>query len=157
MTVAAGILARAPGDVESISDSELRKKYSSTPGFLILDPHAGVMAQTSGRSATSASRFRGFVGQAWDKLFTMRQRDYLKEMKGILDELDKLSGKKTVLQAQKARLATRPNPAKARELQKDEEELAKWEAQIQKDEQDIKSRCTLQEEWVKPAEEAAEK
>jgi hypothetical protein len=144
-------------DVESITDADLKKKYGDTPGFVIVDPHAQVMSQATGRSALSASRFRSFVGDAWDKLFTMRQKDYLKEMKGILDELDKLSGKKTVLEAQKARLAARPNPAKAKELQKDAEELAKWEAQIQKDENDIKGRCTLKDEWVKPAEEAEAK
>jgi hypothetical protein len=140
-------------DVETIDDRALRKQYRETPGFLIVDPHAQVMDRIAGKSAVSVSRMKGFVGKSWNKLFTMRQRDYLKGMKKVLDELDKLSGKKTVLNAKKARLASRPNPSKARALQKEEEELAKWEARIQKDEEDIKKKCTLKKEWLEdPAE-----
>ena len=144
-------------DVEGIDDSKLRHEYGETPGFLVVDPHKNELLHIRGRRAVSVSRFKGFVGKCWGKLFEMRQRDFLKGMKKILDRLDKVSGKKTVLQAKKARLEGRPNARKAREIAQEEQELAEEEASIQRDEEEIKKRCKLRDEYLKPADEAGEK
>jgi hypothetical protein len=144
-------------DVESIADGKLRREYRETPGFLVIDPHKEVLAELKGKSAVSVSRFKGFVAQSWSALFEMRQRDFLKGMTKILDELDKISGKKTILQAKKARLAKRPNPGKARALAKEEAELAAAEAAVQQKEEDLKNRCKLKDRYLKPAGEAGEK
>jgi hypothetical protein len=135
-------------DVESIQDSKLRDQYGSTPMFVIVDPKKNEVATLAGKRAVSASRFKGFVAGGWGKLFEMRQRDFVKQMTKILDRLDRVSGKMTVLKAKKARLESRPNAGKARALAKEEAELNEEQAQIEKDELEIKKRCKLKEEFL---------
>jgi hypothetical protein len=134
-------------DVESIKDGKLREEYGQTPLFVVIDPLKVELSRIAGKRAVSVSRFKGFVAKSWASLFEMRQRDFLKQMTKILDRLDRVSGQLTVLRAKKARLARKPNPAKARALAKEEEKLNQEQAQIEADEEEIKKRCVLKKKY----------
>ena len=144
-------------NVESIGDSRIKKKYGDTPGFFFYDPKKELLASIIGGRAVSVSKFKGVVERAWAPLFETRRRDFIKAMKKILDRLDKVSGNKTVLQAQKTRLAQKPNARKARQIRQEEAELAAEEAKIKADEDEIMKRCKLRKKYLEPAEEGGEK
>ena len=140
-------------DVETITESRLKAKYGKTPNFVLITPNAEILAQLKGKSATSRSRFKGFLTGCWGKLFKMPAKRYLKSMTDILNRLDGVSGKRTVLNAKKARLAKRPNASKAAALEKESARLDEVEAKIEADEAEIKKRCVLKEKWI-PGEDA---
>lgn len=138
-------------DVDTIKEAALAKEYGETPGFVVIDPNGEVMATLAGKAAMSRSRFKGFLGHCWDRIFTMSQKEYTKLMGKILDRLDRVSGSLTVLQAKKARLAKRPNPGKARQLEKEEAALKEEEAKIVADEDEIKKACGLRDKYLPSA------
>ena len=139
-------------DIESVSDPKLRREYGTTPCFVSVDPEGAAIGKVAGKDSLSRSRFKGFVNDAWTTLYTMRDKDYLGQMKKILDRLDKVSGKMTVLNAKKTRLAKRPNPSKMRALAREEAELKEEEAKIQQDEEEIKKACTFRDKYLPQAE-----
>jgi hypothetical protein len=141
-------------NIDSVTDADLRGKYGNTPTFVSMDPKGEEIALVSAKSATSRSRFKSFLTKSWTYLFEMSQKDFTKPMGKILDRLDKVSGKKTVLNAKKQRLAKRPNPAKQRALAREEAELNEIETEITRDEEAIKKSCLLKEKFrtVAPAE-----
>ena len=144
-------------DIETVTDRQLTKKYGKTPGFVLLDPQGGVLGQLSGKKASSRGSFKGLLSKSWSRLFTMKQRDYLKQMTKILNRLDSIDGKLTVVKAKEARLAAKPNPAKKRELAKEKAELDAEKTKIEGAESEIKKRCSLKEEYLEPQEDDAEK
>jgi len=144
-------------DIETVTDPKLKKKYGKTPCFVIVAPNAEVMGDISGRKAASRSRFKGFLNKTFSQLFKMAAKAYLKAMTQILNRLDSVSGKRTVLNAKKARLAKKPNPSKARALEKESRKLDEIEAKIEADEEAIKKSCVLREKWLPKSEGDAEK
>ena len=144
-------------NVETITDDGLLKEYGKTPGFVILDPKGGVLGQLTGKKASSRGSFKSLLAKSWGKLFTMKQRDYLKQMTKILNRLDSIDGKLTVIKAKEARLAAKPNAGKSRALAKDKAVLEAEKAKIEGDEAEIKKNCSLKEEYVGSPEGAAEK
>ena len=137
------IFTRIKIDIETVSDPELRRKYGRTPCFVSIDPNGDELEMVKGKSATSRSRFKSFLVKTWTCLYEMKQKAFVKQMTKILDRLDKVSGKKTVLNAKKARLAKRPNAAKQRALAKEEAALTEAETSIQRDEAAVKRSCKL--------------
>ena len=142
-------------NVETISDEGLLKEYGQTPGFMILDPKGGVLGQLTGKKASSRGSFKSLLSKSWGALYTMKQRDYLKQMTKILNRLDSIDGKLTVIKAKEARLAAKPNPGKSKALAKEKAELEAEKTSIETDESTIKKNCALKPEYL--AEGAAEK
>ena len=137
-------------DVETITLESLKKAYRSTPGFVVIDPKGVVLGKITGKKATARSGFKGLLSKTWGQLFTMKQRDYLKLMTKILNRLDSVDGKLTVIKAKEARLATKPNAGKSRVLAKEKAALAVEKEKIEADEAEIKKRCTLKSEYLEP-------
>jgi hypothetical protein len=146
------MFSRVKIDIESVSDRDLKRKYGRTPTFVCLDPNGAELAVVSGKQATSRSRFKGFLEGSWNSLFETDVKKFTKDMREILDRLDKVNGKLTVLNAKKQRLARRPNARKQRELADEEKQLKEEEAVITKDEAEIKKACLLREEFRTPQE-----
>jgi hypothetical protein len=137
-------------DVETISDDRLLKQYGKTPGFVILDPQGGILGQLAGKKASSRGTFKSLLSKSWGKLYTMKQRDYLKQMTKILNRLDSIDGKLTVIKAKEARLQAKPNPGKARALAKDKAVLETEKADIEADEAAVKKNCALKPAYLEP-------
>ncbi len=135
-------------DVETITDPKLRRKYGDTPCFISMDPLGNEIAMVAGKSATSRSRFKTFLGKTWKTLFDTAQKAFVKQMTGILNRLDKVSGKMTVLKAKETRLAKKPNASKARALAKEKAVLTAQETKIKSDEEEIKKSCKLKKEFI---------
>ena len=151
------VFRRIKIDVSSISDAPLRKKYGRTPNFVIIAPNADIVGSIVGKSATSRSRFKGGLSKAWATLFKTTSKAYLKSMTGILNRLDSVSGKKTVLNAKKARLAKKPNAKKLAALEREAAKLDEVEREIEADEEEIKKRCVLKAKWLPAEDGEAEK
>jgi small-conductance mechanosensitive channel len=93
----------------------------------------------------------------WNKSFDTKLRTYAKGMTKILDRLDRLTGKQTILEQQRARLAESPNPRKEASLKKEADELAQEEKQILEDEQELLAKVTLQSEYLPKKDKVAQK
>jgi hypothetical protein len=142
-------------DVDEISDSKLRTQYDNTPSFVVYDPKGETVAKLEGRSATSTSRFSGMVRQAWGKLFTMKQKDFVKSMTKILDRMDRVSSQQQVLTAKKQRAEKKGNRAKLAAIAREEAELNAVLAEVQDDETAILERCQLRAEYREAGDEVA--
>ena len=143
-------------DVESITDARMRREYGSkTPAFRMIDPAGKTVATIAGKSATSLSRFRGMVTSTWRKMFTMDQGAFVKKMTKILDRLDRVTAKRTVLAAKKQRVEQRGQRAKLAAIAKDEEELAALEQEIEKDEKKVIDGCQLKAVFLEKGDELA--
>ena len=134
-------------DVESIDDARLRKEYSRTPAFLIIDPKGETIGKIEGKSATSLSRFNGMVRSAWGRLFTVAQKPYVKDMTKILDRLDRVSSQKIVLAAKKQRAEAKGQRSKMAAIAREEQSLKDAETEIQKDEREILAKCDLRDTY----------
>jgi len=116
---------------------KLQKEYENTPAFFFFDPTGKLVTKTRGKKVDSLSTFTKALSATWDKSFTGRLRAYQKSMTKILDRLDRVEGRKQVLDQGKARLAAKPNPRKQRALDKEESELNDLSAKIEADEQKL--------------------
>jgi hypothetical protein len=139
-------------DVETITLAPLKKAYGHTPTFVVIDPKGAILGKVAGKKASARSGFKGLVSKVWGQLFTMKQRDYQKLMTKILNRLDSVDGKLTVIRAKEARLATKPNAGKTKALAKEKAALAIVKEKIEADEAEIKKRCTLKPEFLDPEE-----
>ena len=117
-----------------IPTEALQKQYASTPAFHFYDPSGKLISKTQGKKVSSLSTFSKAMNAAWSKSFTSKLRDYQKKMTKILDRLDRVDGRKQVLEQSKARLLAKPNPRKQRALDKEEAELQKLASKIAEDE-----------------------
>jgi len=151
------VFRRVKIDIESVTEKKILSKYGKTPCFVIITPTAEVLGILKGKSAGSRSRFKGFLSKSFSQLFKTPVKAYLKAMTGILNRLDSVSGKRTVLNAKKARLAKKPNAAKARSLERETKKLDEVEAKIEADEEEIKKACVLKKKWLPESEKAGEK
>ena len=142
-------------DVETINDARLRKQYSNTPAFHVIDPKGQTLARLQGKQATSLSRFSSMVGTAWKKMFATDQRNFVKSMTKILTRLDRVTAEKTVLAAKRQRLEEKGSRAKLASLARDEAELAEVEAEIEKDEKQIIQKCALRPSYMAEKDEVA--
>lgn len=146
-------------NVQDMPEGELKKKYMKQIGFHFFDPAADVFGRPLvGKRASSLSGFSGAVDRVWAKSFTMRLKQYQKEMKNILDELDKIDSKKQVLDRKRQKLEGKPNPSLARAIEKDEAVLAKRMEEVEETESGINERCALKADFLPEGEgESAQK
>ena len=115
----------------------LQEEYKNTPAFFFFDPAGNLVTKTQGKKVDSLSSFTKALKTTWGKSFTSALRSYQKSMTKILDRLDRVEGRKQVLDQSKARLAAKPNPRKQRALDQEEADLDKQMAAIVKDEQKL--------------------
>lgn len=145
-------------DVDAISSQKIREEYAKrAPSFHFFDPKGEFLTKVEGKKATSLSSFSRLMDKTWNKSYNTKLRTYAKGMTKILDRLDRLTGKKTILTQQLARLAQKPNPRKAAALKKTETALAKEEAKILEDEQTILAKVALRPQYLPKKDKVAQK
>jgi len=146
-------------NVLDLPEGDLKKKYLRQIGFHFFDPAAEPIGRPLIRGrATSLSSFSGTVDRIWAKSYTMRLREFQKEMKNVLDELDKIDSKKQVLDRKRERLEERPNPRLARAIEKEKAELDERMNEVEEMEAEINAECVLREEFLPEGEdESAQK
>ena len=144
-------------DVHGIPDGDLKEKYLKQVGFHFFDPKAEAVGRPLvGKRQTSLSAFNSALERAWSKVFTMTIKEYQKRMKKVLDGFDKVDVKKQAVDRDRADLADKPNPVKARQLDKKQAELDEAKKAVEEEEKGIIDECTLREEYLPEPEKSAE-
>jgi hypothetical protein len=120
----------------ALQDRILKEAGRYTPRLVLLDRDFNVekVLQRSGISGGKLIRaMKGVARKEYVNRFDTMVRDYIK----LLNELDRLEGKKAKIADDRARLADKPNASKARRVDRDEkeykaemEEWAKKEAEL---------------------------
>lgn len=122
----------------ALQDRILKEAGRFTPRLVLLDRDYKVdkVLQRSGISGGKLIRaMKGVVRKEYENRFDTMVRDYIK----LLNELDRLEGRKAKIADDRQRLAAKPNASKARRVDRDEkeykaemEEWAKKEAELLK-------------------------
>lgn len=141
-------------DVRGMPEGELKEQYLKRDlGFHFFDPAgAPALRPLTGRRADSLSTFSSYVEKVWDVSYAVRLKDYQKDMKNVLDELDRLDVAQQDVDRKSKRLEERPNPRLQRELDKAKEELAEGKKKVEEMEKEVMAQCTLKEEFLPKAE-----
>lgn len=121
------------GDAQQ--DRILRETGDATPRIVFVQRDWSVSSVQEGKQISAGRLLKAMKASARDEYennFEAMIRDYIK----LLNELDRLEGKRTQLADSRARLADKPNAAKAKKLEREEkefeEELAAWTQAEQK-------------------------
>jgi vacuolar-type H+-ATPase subunit I/STV1 len=140
-------------DVQSLPDGDLKTRYLKRElGFHFFDPSGQpALRPLVGRRADSLSSFSSYVEKVWRKSYTMKLKDFQKQMKNVLDEMDRLDQQQQDIDRKAKRLEDRPNPRLQRELDKEKEEVAETRKQIDEMQKDVLSQCTLESEFLPAA------
>jgi hypothetical protein len=131
-----------------IPTETLQDEYKNTPAFFFFDPTGKLITKSEGKKVDSLSTFTKALDTTWNQSFEGKLRAYQKSMTKILDRLDRVEGRKQVLEQGKARLAAKPNPRKQRALDKEEAELNELLAKIEADEQKLLQNTRLRSEHL---------
>ena len=136
-------------DVQAIPDGPIKEKYFRQIGFHFFDPKGNAVGKPlTGKRSSSLSAFNRIIERAWNKVFTMTIKDYQKRMKKVLDGFDKVDVKKQAIDRDRAKIATKPNPAKAKQIEKDQAEMDKAKKKVEELEKSIVDKCTLRPEYL---------
>ena len=136
-------------DVHAIPDGSIKEKYMRQIGFHFFDPKGLAIGKPlTGKRSSSLSAFNRIIERAWNKIFTMTIKAYQKQMKKVLDGFDKVDVKKQAVDRDRAKLAKKPNPAKARQIERDQAELDKAKKKVEELERGIIDKCTLRPEFL---------
>jgi hypothetical protein len=139
-------------DVLGMPDGDLKTAYQKeTPGFYFFDPAAKYLNKVTGKRATSLSMFSKLMEHTWDESFTVRLKVFSKQMKEILDQLDKYEVRKQGVDRNRAKLEERPNPSLAKKVEMEDAELQKFKEEIEAAEKEIVEGCALRPEFVPEA------
>jgi len=131
-------------DVHGIPDGDLKEKYIRQVGFHFFDPKGEPIGKPlTGKRSTSLSAFNRIVERAWNKIFTMTIKVYQKKMKKVLDGFDKVDVKKQAIERDRTKLARKPNPAKAKQVERDQAEVDKATKKVEDLERGIVDECAL--------------
>jgi hypothetical protein len=134
-------------EIQSIPDERQADKLArKCPIFQFYDPAGNLFADLQGRRATSKGGFCSRVEKLWDVSFSVRLKEYVRDMSKILDKIDKIEGEKQRLERKLARAAD--NKRKYDALQKEREELLAKEAEIAEEEQETLEKVTLRPEFA---------
>jgi hypothetical protein len=140
-------------DAQGIPDGDVKEKYLREIGFHFFDPKGDPVGKPIvGKRATSMSSFNRALERTWNKVFTMSVKDYQKQMKKVLDGFDKVDIKKQAIDRDRAKLAERPNPAKAKKLERDQAEMDKMRKGVEDMEKEIFEECALKPEFLEKEE-----
>ena len=130
-------------------EGELKDLYlKQTPGFFFFNPAAELVQKIVGKRATSLSGFSKLMQLTWDKSFAVRLKVFQKQMKHILDRLDKYEVKKQVVDRNRAKLEEKPNRALQRKTEKEEAELEEMKRLIEEDEKGVIEGCKLKPKFL---------
>jgi hypothetical protein len=133
-------------------EGELKEQYlKQTPGFYFFDPAAELVQKVVGKRATSLSGFSKLMELTWDKSYSVRLKVFQKQMKDILDRLDKCEVRKQVVDRNRAKLEEKPNMALQKKTEQEEAELAEQKKLIEEDEKGILDACALKPEFLPEA------
>ena len=136
-------------DVHAIPDGDIKEKYLKRVGFHFFDPKGVAIGKPlTGKRSSSLSAFNRIIERAWNKIFTMTIKDYQKQMKKVLDGFDKVDVKKQAIDRDRAKIATKPNPAKAKQVEKEQAELDKAMKKVEELEKGIIDNCMLKPEYL---------
>lgn len=136
-------------DVQAIPDGDIKEKYMRQVGFHFFDPKGEAIGKPlTGKRSSSLSAFNRIIERAWNKIFEMTIKDYQKQMKKVLDGFDKVDVKKQAIDRDRARLAKKPNPAKAKQVEKEQAELDKATKKVEELEKGIVEKCSLKPEFL---------
>ena len=136
-------------DVHAIPDGDIKEKYLKKIGFHFFDPKGVAIGKPlTGKRSSSLSAFNRIIERSWNKIFTMTIKDYQKQMKKVLDGFDKVDVKKQAIDRDRAKIATKPNPAKAKQIEKDQAEMDKAKKKVEELEKSIVDKCTLRPEYL---------
>lgn len=139
-------------DVLGMPDGDLKTRYEKeTPGFYFFDPAAEFLNKVTGKRATSLSMFSKLMEHTWDKSFTVRLKVFSKQMKGVLDQLDKYEVRKQGVDRNRAKLEEKPNPSLAKKVEREEAELKKFKDEVEAAEKEVIEGCALRPEFVPEA------
>jgi len=140
-------------DVQALPEGDLKDKYLKREiGFHFFDP-AGQPCYhpLTGRRADSLSSFSSCVDKVWSASYDMRLKDYQKQMKNVLDEMDRVDLAQQDIDRKAKRLEDRPNPRLQRELDKAKEELAEGKKKVDDMQKEVLAQCTLKSEFLPEA------
>ena len=140
-----------------IPTETLQEEYKNTPAFFFFDPTGKLISKSQGKKVDSLSAFTKALDATWGKSFTGKLRAYQKSMTKILDRLDRVEGRKLVLDQSKARLAAKPNARKQRALDKEDSELSELLAKIEADELKLLGGVKIRPEHIPAAKEEVAK
>jgi len=136
-------------DVHAIPDGDIKEKYMKQVGFHFFDPKGEAIGKPlTGKRSSSLSAFNRVIERAWNQIFTMTIKDYQKQMKKVLDGFDKVDVKKQAIDRDRAKLATKPNPGKAKQVEKEQAELDKAKKKVEDLEKGIIEKCSLKPEFL---------
>lgn len=142
-------------DAQGIPDGDVKEKYLKQIGFHFFDPKGEPVGRPLvGKRALSMSGFNKSLERTWGTVFTMSIKDYQKEMKKVLDGFDKVDLKKQAIDRDRAKLATKPNPAKAKKLERDQAEMDQMRKEVEELEKSIFDECALKPEFLGEEKEA---
>jgi len=116
---------------DSLQDRVLASAGKETPRIVFLKRDYSVHSVLEGKGISAGKLVKVMaqvVRDEYEDNFDSMIREYGK----LLNERDRIEGKRAALADQQARLAEKPNPSKAKKLERDakeiEEETLKWEA-----------------------------
>lgn len=136
-------------DVHAIPDGDIKEKYMRQVGFHFFDPKGEAIGKPlTGKRSSSLSAFNRVIERAWNQIFAMTIKDYQKQMKKVLDGFDKVDVKKQAIDRDRAKLAKRPNPSKAKQIEKEQAELDKATKKVEELEKGIVEKCSLRPEFL---------
>lgn len=119
-------------EADAAQDRILAEAGKDAPRIILLKRDYQVDSVLEGKRLSAGklkSAMGNVVAREYDNKFDPMVSEYIK----LLNELDRLDGRKAAIADQKARLQQKPNPSKAKKLEREEQELAtdmaKWEAE----------------------------
>jgi hypothetical protein len=136
-------------DAQGIPDGDIKEKYLKQIGFHFFDPKGEPIGKPLvGKRALSMSGFNRALEKSWGSCFTMTIKVYQKKMKKVLDGFDKVDIKKQAVDRDRAKLAQKPNPGKAKKLERDVAEMDKARKAVEELEKSIQEECALKPEFL---------
>ena len=136
-------------DAQGIPDGDVKEKYLRQIGFHFFDPKGKAIGKPiTGKRALSMSGFNRALEKSWGTVFTMTIKVYQKKMKKVLDGFDKVDIKKQAIDRDRANLAKKPNPAKAKKVERDQAEMDKMRKGVEDLEKVIAGECALRPEFA---------
>jgi hypothetical protein len=136
-------------DAQGIPDGDIKEQYLKQIGFHFFDPKGDAIGKPLvGKRALSMSGFNRALEKSWGSCFTMTIKVYQKKMKKVLDGFDKVDIQKQAIDRDRAKLAEKPNPGKAKKLERDVAEMDKARKAVEELEKSIQDECALKPEFL---------
>ena len=126
---------------DALQDRIISKAGRQIPRMVFLGRDYKVVAKLEGRGISGGKMLKA-MNSAVRKEYATSFETMVRSYRKLLDELDRLDSKRAYIADRKARLAAKPNPSKAKKLERVEKELEQDMADWDKKEQAILQRRT---------------